>query len=144
MESFPVTIRFPMHWGDMDALGHANNVRFFRWFESARIAYFERIALQRQPSSKAVGPILAHASCDYLRPLHYPADLVVGARVSKIGNTSVAMEYQVCTSNALATPYAKGTGVVVLVDYTSGKKITVSDALRSAIDALERGGRAQP
>ena len=34
---FPVEVRFPLQWGEMDALGHANNACYFRWFEAARI-----------------------------------------------------------------------------------------------------------
>jgi len=30
---------------DMDALGHVNNVTCFRYFENARVAYFERIKM---------------------------------------------------------------------------------------------------
>ena len=36
----PVTV----HWGDMDALGHVNNVIFFRYVESGRISYFNELA----------------------------------------------------------------------------------------------------
>lgn len=43
MEGFPVVVRIPVLWGDMDALGHVNNARYFAWFESARIALFERV-----------------------------------------------------------------------------------------------------
>ena len=30
--------RVPMRWGEMDALGHMNNVCYFRYFEQARIS----------------------------------------------------------------------------------------------------------
>ncbi len=43
LEGFPVVVEIPVLWGDMDAFQHVNNVTYFRYFESARIAYFERI-----------------------------------------------------------------------------------------------------
>ena len=39
---WPVTLEIPVQWGEMDAFGHVNNVVYLRWFESVRIAYFER------------------------------------------------------------------------------------------------------
>ena len=40
-----VTITIEVQWGEMDALGHVDNGRFFTWFESARIALFQRIGV---------------------------------------------------------------------------------------------------
>ena len=35
---YPVVIEIPVAWGEMDAYGHVNNIVYFRYFESARIA----------------------------------------------------------------------------------------------------------
>lgn len=35
------TDRIPMRWGEMDALGHMNNAVYFRYFEQARISWFD-------------------------------------------------------------------------------------------------------
>src|SRR5262245_7570674 len=43
LAGFPVVIDQDVRWGDLDAYGHVNNTVFFRFFESARIAYFEAI-----------------------------------------------------------------------------------------------------
>lgn len=136
MTGYPVEVRFPIHWGEMDALGHANNARYFSWFESARIAYFEKIGFSADPSAP-VGPILKTASCEFGRPVVYPADLVVGARVPRLGNTSFTMEYAVALAAAPDAPVATGDSVVVVVDYRTGEKVPVPDDLRRAIDALE-------
>jgi acyl-CoA thioester hydrolase len=45
LASCPVIIEIPVAWGEMDALRHVNNIAYFRYFESARIAYFERLGL---------------------------------------------------------------------------------------------------
>src|SRR4051812_27249954 len=54
-----VTVEIPVAWGDMDAFGHVNNTVYFRWFESARIAYFEKIGLNERMKRDKKGPILA-------------------------------------------------------------------------------------
>lgn len=135
LEGFPVVVRFPLHWGEMDALGHVNNARFFVWFESARIALFERVGVLAD-KPRAVGPILATASCDFLVPVVYPGDIAVGARVSKLGNTSFTIDYAVVREDAQERLCARGSSVVVLIDYASGEKVRVPDDVRAAIARL--------
>lgn len=36
---YPVIHQQTVAWGDMDAFGHVNNVQYYRYIESARIAY---------------------------------------------------------------------------------------------------------
>jgi acyl-CoA thioester hydrolase len=136
MTGFPVTIRFPMHWGEMDALGHANNTRYFAWFESARIAYFKRVGL-RSDAPSPVGPILKRADCEFLKPLRWPAELIAGARVTALGNTSFTMEYALALAESPDEPAARGTAVVVVVNYETGQKTPIPANIRSEIEALE-------
>ena len=133
---YPVTIEFDVHWGDMDAFGHVNNARYFTWFESCRTAYFMRIGL-RVGGPSSLGPIMAHISCDYLSPIVYPATLVCGARIPKIGNTSFSMEYALWRRDAPADLCARGESVIVLMDYTTMQKIRVTDDLRRAIASVQ-------
>ena len=90
----PVSVSIPVQWGDMDALGHVNNARFFSWFESARIALFQRIGVATGGPSE-VGPILATTTCDFLHPVVFPATVQIGVRVARVGETSIGMEYEV-------------------------------------------------
>ena len=36
---YPIIHQQTVAWGDMDAFGHVNNVQYYRYIESARIAY---------------------------------------------------------------------------------------------------------
>jgi hypothetical protein len=69
------TCRVPLRWGDMDAMAHINNVVYFRLMEEARIQWFAQMGFSTLPQGEA--PILAHASCDFMRALNYPGDAVV-------------------------------------------------------------------
>ena len=134
----PVSVSIPVQWGDMDTLGHVNNARFFSWFESARIAMFQRIGVATSRPSE-VGPVLATTTCDFLRPVVFPATVKIGVRVARVGETSIGMEYEVTDAGATAgtaTVYARGTSVAVLVDYATMQKVRVPDAVRAAIAAL--------
>ena len=37
LAGWPVILRIPVQWGEMDAYGHVNNTVMFRYFESARV-----------------------------------------------------------------------------------------------------------
>ena len=135
MQRYPVVVRVPVQWGDMDALGHVNNAVYFTWFESARIALFERVGLAITGTPE-VGPILAHTRCDFLAPVRYPAEVVAGTRIERLGNTSFTMAYEVTLAGEPERPVARGEGVVVLVDYRDGSKVPLSATLREALAAL--------
>jgi acyl-CoA thioester hydrolase len=45
IDGYPVVIEIPIAWGEMDAFQHVNNIFYFRYFESARIAYFGRLKM---------------------------------------------------------------------------------------------------
>ena len=72
LREFPVVIEMPVRWGDMDAFNHVNNVVYLRYFESARIAYFERLGFGISIAEQGIGPILASTSCEFKFPLTYP------------------------------------------------------------------------
>lgn len=143
MDDYPVTVAFAVHWGDMDALGHVNNARYFTWFESARIALFERVGLS-SVGRPEVGPILAHTRCDFLAPVTYPAALVAGSRIERLGDTSFTMGYGVAHAASPGELVARGEGVVVLIDYTSGAKVRIPDDLRRRLAALDPSGSSHP
>lgn len=133
---YPVTVRIAVQWGDLDVLGHVNNVHYFRWFESARIAYLERLGIATQGQG-GPHPVLAATHCDFHAPLFFPASVDIGARITRVGRTSLTMEYALWHQGAPDKPLARGGGVVVLVDGKSGQATPVSDPLRQQIVALE-------
>ena len=135
MQEYPVTIEFPVHWGEMDALGHVNHTRFLVWMESARIALFEQIGLMAQGQPE-VGPILANINVDYLAPVHHPATIVCGTRVTGLGNTSFTLEYGVSLNDRPDILVARASSVIVLVNYVEGRKVKLSPDLRDALEAL--------
>lgn len=135
-ERWPVSIELPVVWGEMDAFQHVNNVVYLRWFESARIAYFEATGMMDRMKQTGIGPILARATLDYRRPVTYPDRVKVECTVASIGTTSFVMKYRITSAHQNAV-VAEGDSVVVMVDYRSGQKVPVDEALRGAIQSLE-------
>lgn len=135
--SYPVGLELPVLWGDQDALGHVNNVVYFRWFEAARIRYME--ALGRAVGRGPRGPILASTACSFAAPVHYPDTIAVEIGAVRVGTKSFAFALRV-TSRASGAVVATGEAVMVWFDYARGESIPVDAELRAAIEALE--GRA--
>ena len=132
----PVVIETPVAWGEMDAFRHLNNTAYFRYFESARIAYFERLGLLEYMDATGVGPILASTSCRFKIPLTYPDKVSVGARVSTVGDDRFTMEYYVVSHNHRRVA-AEGIGLIVTFDYKENKKTPIPYELRRRIEELE-------
>ena len=133
---FPVVIQIPVAWGEMDAFQHVNNIVYFRYFESARIAYLERMGFLEIMEQTGVGPILAATNCRFRKALTYPDTLSVGARVAEIGADRLTMRYRV-VSHKLQAVAAEGEGTLVAYDYQAGRKTTLPDAIRQRIESIE-------
>lgn len=136
LQAYPVTIDVPIWWGDQDAFGHVNNTIPLRWFESARIAFMGQVGLSALFASHRVGPILASMTVDYRRQLHFPDAVVVGARVAKIGRTSLTMEH-VAVSRAHRVVAVEGKSTIIVFDYAANRPEPVPQAIRDAIANLQ-------
>jgi acyl-CoA thioester hydrolase len=134
MERWTTEVTLDVAWGEMDALGHVNNVRYIAWAETGRIAFFEKFGMSTR-AEDPVGPILARVENDYLEPVEYPARVTVGVRAERVGNTSLTLLHQIWHAGDPARVVARGRAVVVLIDYATNEKIRVPDSLRAALGA---------
>jgi acyl-CoA thioester hydrolase len=134
IKDFPVTFSIPVQWGEQDGFGHVNNVVYLRWCETARIYYLERIGLTRERHN-GVGPILAHLGCNFRKPVTFPDTVHIGARVTKLGNSSFQMEHAIFSDELGLVAEADST--LVVYDYSTGKTSPIPAEVRAAISALE-------
>ena len=118
-----------MRWGDMDALGHVNNARYFTYLESARIGFFASLALDAVGPETQAGPVLATAALNFRQQVRFPATLVVAIQVIRMGTKSFTLGYQI-TELTSDTRVADGDSVVVWFDYRDNVSLALPDALR--------------
>lgn len=137
LAGFPVVIELPVQWGEMDAYGHVNNAVLFRYFESARMAYFERCGFLETYQRDGVGAILHSTSCRFRRPLFSPDTALVGTRVTETGEDRFTMAYRV-VSRAQNETAAEGSAVIVSYDYRGNRKTALPAAVRQGIALLEQ------
>ena len=136
MKGYPVVIEVPVAWGEMDSNQHVNNSAYFRYFESARIAYFEKTDIFDQLAQTGIGRILAATSCKFKMPLKYPDNVLVGAKVTTLGVDRFTMGYRIVSVKHRKIA-AEGDGVIVTFDYRQNKKVRIPDDWRRWIAGLE-------
>lgn len=139
---YPVVIEIPVAWGEMDALGHVNNIVYFRYFENGRIAYFRRVGFVAAVNQE-VGPILGSISCKFKYPITFPDTVSVGVRTLHIAEDRLVMEHCV-VSHVAQRIAAQGEGVIVAYDYRAKRKTTLPVEIKQRIQALEDTVRQAP
>lgn len=137
LEGYSIMIDIPVAWGEMDAFQHVNNVAYFRYIESARIAYSEKLGLHLLKEQTGIGPILGSASCKYKIPLTYPDTVSVGAKVTALEEDRFTMKY-VIVSHKHQKIAAEGDAVIVMYDYNKSKKTAIPEEIRKKVLAFEK------
>lgn len=132
LTDYPVIHQQVVAWGDMDALGHVNNVMYYRYIESARIHYMDQIKMMQQSFSSVV----ASNQCKYMRPVFYPDTLKIAVRVEEIRNSAFRMDYLLWSEQQQAV-VASAEAVIVCVDSESMQKMPLPESIRQRILALE-------
>jgi acyl-CoA thioester hydrolase len=136
LAGFPAIIALPVQWGDQDAYQHVNNTVYFRWCESSRIEYLGGIGLDELMVREHIGPILAAITCNYRSPVVFPDTVRIGARVTRLGRSSLTMEH-VIESRAQGRIVAEATSTIVVFDYQRHASHPIPDELRRAIEKIE-------
>lgn len=132
----PVTTR----WMDNDVYGHVNNAHYYSFFDSAINRFLvERGGLDIHRGA-VVGWVVS-SSCDYFAPVAYPEELEVGLRVDRLGRSSVRYGLGVFRAGD-EEARAAGSVVHVFVDRATSRPIPLPGPLRSALEAIARGGEA--
>jgi len=133
---FHFCITHDVTWGEMDALGHVNNAQYFTYFENVRVAYFRSLGFKAISADDETGPILAQISCDFRQPITFPDKLTIGVGITRIGNSSIQLDYDIYSVNEDSI-VAEGKSVVVLINYRTGKSIPFTEEDREKIKAVE-------
>jgi acyl-CoA thioester hydrolase len=137
-DAWAVELTYPLHWGEMDAFGHVNNTVYFRWFESARMSYFERIGWPALTIESGIGPILHSTQARFRAPLVWPDTITVATRASDLTADRFTMQYEV-RSLTLGRVAAEGSGLIVAFDYRALAKAALPEIVRERIQTLEAG-----
>lgn len=141
LKHFSIIVERPILWGEMDAFQHVNNTVYFRFFEDARIVYFEKLNVMKIKELTGVGPILASTHCKFRLPLTYPDTVSIGTRISRLEEDRFTMDYLV-VSHRCQKVAAEGEGILVAFNYKVGKKDVLPPDLKRQIAEIEESAKS--
>ena len=136
LAKYPVVIALPVFWGDQDAFGHVNNNAYFRWFESARIAYSQRIGLLDlfRPSGSGRSWRRSPATTVASSPFPIRSTSAFASR----GSAAPAWAWSTRSSARASQPSRpRERSTIVVFDYRANKPHPIPPLIRQAIDDVE-------
>ena len=126
LEDFLFHHNIQTRWKDMDSFGHINNAVYLTYIEDARTTLFKRWNLNRQNNSV----IVASLKIDYFTQIKHPSKLIIGSKISRIGNSSFDIQSAIFI-DGLKKPAALSLVICVCYDYENGQSVTVYDEIRN-------------
>ena len=131
MSDFSIVQR--VRFGDLDAMGHLNNVEFLRYFETARIDFMRQALPGHAPGRRrGFGFIFAECHINYRSPASFDEDIRIFIRPGELRRSSFRLEFEMrCDGDDRLV--AEGYGVLVGYDYAAGKALPIPDEVRERL-----------
>ena len=121
-----------VRWDDLDGFGHVNNATYLTYMQEARsnFTWYSRKEVGLDPLlSQMVG---ARAEVDFIEPIYDGGfDLDVAIWVSRIGNSSFELVYEISSAQGM---HARGRTVQVAVTMDTKKSRPLSDEEREFLN----------
>ncbi len=133
---YPVHVRF----SDVDVYGHTNNVKYFEYFQEARIRLFERLWSDLGSVGERPPVVVAQTDVDYAVPILFrPEPYDAWSWISQVGTTSMTIEGEICDGG---TVLSRARVVVVFLDPVTGRPAAPPEEyagrLRAAAERVSR------
>lgn len=142
LDSFPNQIELPVQWGEMDAFRHVNNVVYFRWFESARVAHLQK--LRGGPIRlDEPGPVLGRIDCRYRFPVTHPDTIVAATRIVSASGDRAVIRHALFSQRHQRI-VAEGDALLVWVDLNTGQKAPIPPVMLEAMQREVRDSAGAP
>ncbi|MBF0234411.1 MAG: acyl-CoA thioesterase [Desulfamplus sp.] len=136
LETCAAVIEMPLPWSDMNAAQHISNTAYFRYFETARVHFFEQVDFVQHDEQRDIGIVLASICCKFKIPLVYPDTLSIGTKVVSMQADRFTMQH-IVVSHKHQKVAAQGEAVIVTYDYKKLCKASVPQFLINRIETLQ-------
>jgi len=115
-----ITPRF----GDIDALGHINNVVPAGWFELARNTIIKMFNPEMEIKRETFPLVLVHSDYDFMGQLYFNHDVEIRTWVTKIGTKSFTVCHEARQQGRLCV---KGSAVIVYYDFITESSVPIPE-----------------
>ena len=115
-------------FSDVDVYGHVNNVKYFEYFQEARLAFL--MSLGRDEGDSDFGVVLAKIDVDYKRPILFRSEpYTIESWVTRVGRSSFGLAAEIRDG---ATLLSRAEAVLVTFDLAtqSARPLTASERER--------------
>lgn len=127
LKDYPLHVELQTRWRDLDAFGHVNNAVFATYIENARGMLFKKWNLPFDGTGQSL--IVASITINYYQQLKHPTDIVIGQKISRIGNSSFDVESALFNKNDQTRPIATSKVIVVCFDFEQQKSVPVFEQI---------------
>jgi acyl-CoA thioester hydrolase len=137
---FPVHVRF----SDVDVYGHVNNVKYFEYFQEARLLYLtSRLWGQVPGDVPRASIVVAQTDVDYRLPILFRAEPYdCWSRIESVGTRSLTLRSEIRDGEALL---ARARVAIVFVDPETGRSVEPPEEYRAPLlAAVADGSRPEP
>ena len=130
-KKFQFEMTLPIRWGDMDAMGHVNNVSYFRYLETCRLDWFHSIGVVASPQGQ--GPVIANAFCNFYREFAYPGSVLMKLYTSDPTRTTFEAWTTLEDASHPGIIMAEGGATAIWVDFSVKKATDLPDWVRQMV-----------
>lgn len=129
---YPVHVRF----SDVDVYGHVNNVKYFEYFQEARIRLHAGL-FRGLEGIEDLHLVVAQTDVDYRVPILFrPEPYDCWSRVARVGERSMTLESEICDGDVVLS---RARVVMVFVDVHTGRSVAPGPAYRERLLAAAAG-----
>ncbi len=126
---YPLRVRF----SDVDIYGHVNNVKYFEYFQEARIVYLLHVRRAALDAAGELPTVIAQMDVDYRVPILFrPEPYDVHSWVSNVGRSSFVVESEIRDGQTLLS---RARVVAVTFDAETQRATPVDGAYRELLQA---------
>jgi acyl-CoA thioester hydrolase len=122
-----------VRWSDVDTYGHVNNVKYFEYFQEARIAFLSRL-MHGEAGDADRGVVVARIDVDYRRPILFRTEpFEILTWVVRVGTSSYDLEAEIRDGDEVLS---RARAVIVAFDRGSQRSRPLTDEERTRLGEL--------
>lgn len=136
LEDFGLQHHLRVRWNEVDMQGIVFFAQYYIYFDIAQAEYFRALGFSYQDMCLTPDYELftRKTECEHLGSARFDDDLIIGARVARMGRSSLTMAFAACRADTLL---ARGEIVYVFAHPTRRESCPIPDTLRDAVIAFE-------
>lgn len=98
-DAFPHWTTISIRFRDLDPLNHVNNAIFNTYYEEARINFIRQVPPLANQIKNGYSFVLANIEISFVRPVEYPAEILIGSGIKSLGNSIITSFQAIYTAD---------------------------------------------